>query len=97
MVSVRVTTSGLVANRCDSSASERRSASCAREVSVWSMKKDSVAGPVAASTRTLVACTRRRRRDRVRSRNSVIGSIAPTGSASILAARWRARSSSPGS
>ena len=91
LISVSAIRSGLVATRCDSSASERRTASSALWRSVSSLKIDRLAGPPSASTRTPVARTTMRRPWSVRIRNSCIGSAAPTARFSRSVMRCSAR------
>ena len=90
-ISVTVIRSGLVANKCDSSASERRSAASALTRAVMSKYSDSDAGPSTVSTRTPVACTISRRPVREISWKSSIGKPSPTAILSSCPMRSRAR------
>ena len=56
-MSVSVIRSGLVANRCDSMACERRNAASVATRSVMSWYSESTAGPPGVSTRAPLACT----------------------------------------
>ena len=83
--------SGLVANSCDSIASERRIAASAASRAVMSNMMVRVAGPPAASTRTPVACTLIGRPSMVRASKSRTGTASPIGICSSLPMRSSAR------
>ena len=83
--------SGLVANRCESIASLRRSAPSTALRAVMSKKIERLAGPLRVSTRTAVACTLSTRPSTARSWKSLTGRPSPSTIASSAARRSMTR------